>query len=105
MKKRKRRKNRRRRRQCRPLRTEKLPERKAKLTNSDLEYDSPYNTYKYRGLPPGPIANPGIAAIKAALNPEVTDYYYYALGKEGTHRFFKYYSDFDSFVNSEDYGG
>ncbi len=82
-----------------------LPERKAKLTNSDLEYDSPYNTYKYRGLPPGPIANPGIAAIKAALNPEVTDYYYYALGKEGTHRFFKYYSDFDSFVNSEDYGG
>jgi len=82
-----------------------LPERKAKLTNSDLEYDSPYNTYKYEGLPPGPIANPGLAAIKAALNPETSSYYYYALGKEGTHRFFRSYSDFEYFVDSEDYGG
>ncbi|HEY8479597.1 MAG TPA: endolytic transglycosylase MltG, partial [Spirillospora sp.] len=39
------------------------------VTSQDLQYDSPYNTYKYRGLPPGPIGNPGRAAIEAALEP------------------------------------
>ncbi len=43
----------------------------------ELEVDSPYNTYKYRGLPPGPICNPGILAIKAAIYPLATDYYYF----------------------------
>ncbi len=50
----------------------------------DLEVDSPYNTYKYRGLPPGPICNPGILAIEAAIYPIQTDYYYFLtpLGKD-----------------------
>lgn len=52
-------------------------------SGKDLEVDSPYNTYKYRGLPPGPICNPGILAIEAAIYPIQTDYYYFLtpLGK------------------------
>jgi len=55
-----------------------------KLTVSDLQYDSPYNTYKYLGLPPGPVANPGIEAIKAALEPTKSNYLYYLSGNDGT---------------------
>lgn len=69
------------------------------------EIDSPYNTYLYPGLPVGPICNPGLASIRAALNPADTDYYYYALSKSGTHRFFETYSAFQNFVNSDDFGG
>jgi UPF0755 protein len=43
----------------------------------DLEKDSPYNTYLYRGLPPGPIGNPGLASIDAAMEPERSPYLYY----------------------------
>lgn len=46
-------------------------------SGQELEVDSPYNTYKYRGLPPGPICNPGILAIEAAIYPLATDYYYF----------------------------
>jgi len=53
------------------------------LTVNDLEIDSPYNTYKYRGLPPGPIGNPGSQAIKAAVTPISTDYLYYISSKSG----------------------
>jgi UPF0755 protein len=51
---------------------------------ADLEIDSPYNTYKNRGLPPGPIGNPGLDAIYAALNPIESPYLYYLTGKDGT---------------------
>ena len=65
-----------------------LKERKKKLTDKDLEIDSPYNTYKNPGLPIGPICNPGLTAIEAALEPNKTNYYYFMLGKDGTMHFF-----------------
>ena len=51
---------------------------------SDKELNSPYNTYKNIGLPPAPISNPGIAALKAAANPAETDYLYYISEPDGT---------------------
>lgn len=81
----------------------------ARNDDEDLElttsYDSPYNSYTNEGLPPGPISNPGEAAIRGALYPEDSNYYYYALHKDGYHEFFRYYDSFLSFINSEDYGG
>jgi UPF0755 protein len=55
----------------------------------DLEVDSPYNTYKNLGLPPGPICNPGLASVKAAIYPAQTDYLYFVARKDGTHIFSK----------------
>jgi UPF0755 protein len=80
-----------------------LGEHKTELTANDLAVDDPYNTYKYKGLPPGPIANPGIASIMAALYPEDTDYFFYALDSSGSsHRFFQTYMDQVAFLNGED---
>jgi peptidoglycan lytic transglycosylase G len=56
---------------------------------SDLQYDSPYNTYKYVGLPPGPIANPGRSALQAAMHPVETDFLYFVSDNQGHHRFAK----------------
>lgn len=82
-----------------------LPERKDYLTESDTRIDNPYNTYLYAGLPPGPISNPGLASIKAALQPASTEYYYYALDAEsGTHRFFETYEEHQEFVETQNYG-
>ena len=64
------------------------------VLNKHLEVDSPYNTYKYEGLPVGPICNPGIKSIKSALLPTKTDYLYYILQKDGTHYFSNNYDDF-----------
>jgi UPF0755 protein len=69
------------------------------------DIDSPYNTYQVKGLPAGPIANPGIASIKAALYPKTTDYYYYALNKDHAHNFFKDFDSFTAFISSDAYGG
>ena len=52
-------------------------------TFDDLKIDSPYNTYLYKGLPPGPIANPGLDSLDAALHPTKTDYLYYLTGTDG----------------------
>jgi UPF0755 protein len=57
------------------------------LTLKDLEFDSPYNTYVYRGLPPGPIANPGRASIEAVLHPAATSSLYFVADGSGGHAF------------------
>jgi peptidoglycan lytic transglycosylase G len=57
------------------------------LTRADLRFDSPYNTYRYRGLPPGPIANPGEESLRAALEPAKVDYFYFVANTKGGHFF------------------
>jgi len=71
-------------------------------TEADKAIDSPYNTYKYKGLPPGPIANPGIESIQAALDPANEPYYYYALGDDNVHHFFKSYEGLQDFTASQE---
>jgi UPF0755 protein len=60
---------------------------KKALRPSDLRFDSPYNTYEHRGLPPGPIASPGAASLRAALWPAKTDYMYFVANDQGGHNF------------------
>jgi UPF0755 protein len=57
------------------------------LTRADLTFDSPYNTYRYAGLPPGPIAAPGRASLDAALNPAPVNYLYFVSRNDGSHAF------------------
>ncbi len=73
------------------------PQEELKL--SDLEVDSPYNTYTNRGLPPGPIASPSRESIKAALEPANTDYLYYVLEADGNEHFFT--DDYDEFLEAK----
>lgn len=81
-----------------------LPEHKEQLTADDLAIDSPYNTRKVTGLPPTPIANPGMPSITAALKPATTNYYYYALDTAtGKHKFFNSASEFNAFVATQNY--
>ena len=56
---------------------------RSRSTAGDLAIDSPYNTYKYAGLPPGPIGNPGIDAIQAVIAPKKNDYLYFLTGTDG----------------------
>ena len=57
------------------------------LRKSDLALDSPYNTYRRRGLPPGPIASPGAGSLSAAVNPAPADYLYFVSRNDGSHQF------------------
>ena len=66
---------------------------KREVLLDDLKINSPYNTYLYKGLPPGPIANPGLDAIEAARNPKETPYLYYISGKDGKTHFAKTYEE------------
>ncbi|MCE5285420.1 MAG: endolytic transglycosylase MltG [Pelosinus sp.] len=66
---------------------------KAELSVKDTELESPYNTYQHAGLPPGPIANPGMAAIQAVINSTPTEYLYFVADKNGEHHFSKTYEE------------
>ena len=73
---------------------------KTDLTAEDMKVNSPYNTYYNVGLTPGPISNPGLASIKAALNPATTNYYYYVLNPStGTHQFSTTLEEHEGYVN------
>ena len=74
---------------------------RTELTNQDKEIDSPYNTYKEKGLPPGPISNPSQNSLAAALQPEDTKYHYYAYNPATEeHHFTKNYQDHLDFLAS-----
>ncbi|VBB06020.1 Hypothetical protein LUCI_1231 [Lucifera butyrica] len=66
---------------------------KPDLTIEDTKISSPYNAYQHAGLPPGPIANPGLASIKAVLQPAKTDYLYFVADKQGMNHFSKTYEE------------
>ena len=76
-----------------------LKERKPVLTIKDTQIDSPYNTYKYAGLPAGPVASPSKSAIEAALYPESHDYYYFVAKSDGSgHVFSKTFNEHNKAV-------
>jgi len=77
-----------------------LGKHKDKVLLSDLEIDSPYNTYKYQGLPPSPICNPGEASLRAAWNPANTSYIYYVAKSDGGHIFSRTYQEHVRATNS-----
>jgi UPF0755 protein len=57
------------------------------LHHADMQFNSPYNTYRHAGLPPGPIGNPGRSSLEAAMHPAQTDYFYFVADAQGHHRF------------------
>ncbi len=81
-----------------------LNRRAGSLTQSDLDRDTPYNTYLRRGLPPTPICNPGLASLRAAADPAAVDYLYYVIRNDGSgrHRFSK---DYDQFLRDKERAG
>jgi len=69
---------------------------KKQLTHADLTNDSPYNTYVHAGLPPAPICNPGLASIRAALDPATSDALYYVAKPDGSHVFSRTLEEHDA---------
>lgn len=63
------------------------------IRRDDLQFDSPYNTYRYPGLPPGPIASPGRAALEAVANPADSEYLYFVSRNDGSHVFSRTYEE------------
>ncbi|MCK5540759.1 MAG: endolytic transglycosylase MltG, partial [Deltaproteobacteria bacterium] len=68
------------------------------LRRRDLRNPSPYNTYRHRGLPPGPICSPGNQAIMAVINPEPTDFLYFVSRNNGHHQFSRTYKEHNQAV-------
>lgn len=78
-----------------------LGEHKEELTLEDLQIDSPYNTYTRAGLTPGPISNPGLYSLNAALDPDDSDYHFYAMDpSQGAHHFSKTAAEHERFLES-----
>lgn len=67
--------------------------KKKRIYYKDLEIDSPYNTYKYKGLPPAPISNPSVVSVEASYNPAKTDYLFFVAKGDGGHFFSKTYRE------------
>lgn len=63
------------------------------VSRQDVQRETPYNTYKIKGLPPGPIGNPGLEAIRAVLLPADTEYFYFVARRDGTHQFSRTYQE------------
>jgi len=76
-----------------------IPDFDGNLTRRDLKTKTPYNTYRIKGLPAGPIANPGSAAIEAALYPAKTDFLYFVARRDGTHQFSRTLREHNRAVN------
>jgi UPF0755 protein len=76
-----------------------LPHHATEITRRDLAIDSPYNTYRHVGLPPTPIANPGLPSLLAALHPRRSDYYYYVYRGNGHHAFARTLQEHDANVS------
>jgi UPF0755 protein len=70
------------------------------LHHDDMRFDSPYNTYRHPGLPPGPIGNPGKSALEAAMHPAQSDYYYFVADAQGHHRFARTLEEHNSNVTA-----
>jgi UPF0755 protein len=70
------------------------------LHHDDMHFNSRYNTYKFAGLPPGPIANPGKSALEAAMHPAQSDYYYFVADAAGHHRFARTMEEHNKNVNA-----
>ena len=70
-----------------------LPEPREKLYEKDLQIKSPYNTYENSGMPPGPISNPGLEALKASFHPEKGDFLFFVLKPDGSHHFSKTFQE------------
>ena len=68
------------------------------LRRNDLRHPSPYNTYRHRGLPPGPICSPGNEAISAAINPDQTEYLFFVSRNNGQHQFSKTFKEHNQAV-------
>jgi peptidoglycan lytic transglycosylase G len=78
-----------------------IPEFNGNLQRRDLESDdNPYNTYRIRGLPPGPIASPGMASLRAVVQPAQTNYLYFVSRNDGTHKFSSSYREHVEAVNT-----
>jgi UPF0755 protein len=71
----------------------------SKVTRQDVQRPGPYNTYHIRGLPPGPIGNPGSGAIEAVLQPATTNYYYFVAKSDGSHQFSRTLDEHNRAVN------
>ena len=69
------------------------------LRKRDLKHDTPYNTYRRGGLPPGPIASASLASIRAVLEPEEVSYLYFVSQNDGTHYFSKTLREHNNAVN------